>query len=48
MDAGAARLAVSRVAAWTAQGDAYRRLGEVAEAADLYRRAAEALEDFHF
>jgi tetratricopeptide (TPR) repeat protein len=35
-------------AAWTAQGDAHRRLGDVETAADLYRRAAEALQDFHF
>jgi hypothetical protein len=35
-------------AAWTAQGDAYRRLGDVDTAADLYRGAAEALQDFDF
>jgi tetratricopeptide (TPR) repeat protein len=39
----------SHVAAvWTAQGDACRLLGDVDAAADLYRRAAEALQDFHF
>jgi tetratricopeptide (TPR) repeat protein len=35
-------------AAWMAQGDAYRELGDLAAAADLYRRAAEALQDFNF
>jgi tetratricopeptide (TPR) repeat protein len=35
-------------AAWMAQGDAYRARGEVDAAADLYRRAAEALQDFNF
>jgi len=39
----------SHVAAvWLAQGDAYRDGGDVEAAADLYRRAAEALQDFNF
>ena len=35
-------------AAWLAQGDVYRGAGDVGAAADLYRRAAEALQDFRF
>ncbi|HEY6962308.1 MAG TPA: tetratricopeptide repeat protein [Gaiellaceae bacterium] len=35
-------------AAWVAQGDAYARLGDTEAAAALYRRAAEALQDFNF
>jgi tetratricopeptide (TPR) repeat protein len=35
-------------AAWVAQGDAYRADGDAPSAADLYRRAAEALQDVHF
>jgi tetratricopeptide (TPR) repeat protein len=35
-------------AAWTAEGDAYAHLGNIDTAAALYRRAAEALQDFHF
>jgi tetratricopeptide (TPR) repeat protein len=35
-------------AAWTAEGDAYARLRDMDAAAALYRRAAEALQDFHF
>jgi tetratricopeptide (TPR) repeat protein len=35
-------------AAWTAEGDAYARLGDIETAAALYRRAAEALQDFNF
>jgi tetratricopeptide (TPR) repeat protein len=35
-------------AAWTAEGDAYARLRDVDAAAALYRRAAQALQDFHF
>ncbi|HZT91429.1 MAG TPA: tetratricopeptide repeat protein [Gaiellaceae bacterium] len=35
-------------AAWTAQGDAYRRSGDDAAALDLYRRAVDALQDFRF
>jgi tetratricopeptide (TPR) repeat protein len=35
-------------AAWTAEGDAYSRLRDMDAAAALYRRAAEALQDFHF
>lgn len=35
-------------AAWTAQGDTYASQGDVAAAADLFRRAAESLQDFHF
>jgi tetratricopeptide (TPR) repeat protein len=35
-------------AAWTAEGDAYARLGDMDAAAALYRRAAESLQDFHF
>jgi len=35
-------------AAWLAQGDAYRRLGDLDAASALYRRAAESLQDFNF
>jgi tetratricopeptide (TPR) repeat protein len=35
-------------AAWLAQGDAYKRLGDLECAADLFRRAAEKLQDFNF
>lgn len=35
-------------AAWLAQGDAYRRLGDLECASDLFRRAAEKLQDFNF
>jgi tetratricopeptide (TPR) repeat protein len=35
-------------AAWLAQGDAHRRLGDLECAADMYRRAAEKLQDFNF
>jgi tetratricopeptide (TPR) repeat protein len=35
-------------AAWVAQGDAYSRLDDLDAAAGLYRRAASALQDFHF
>lgn len=35
-------------AAWIAQGDALRAAGDGEAASDLYRRAAEALQDFHF
>ena len=35
-------------AAWLAQGDLYRKQGDVEAAADLFRRAAEALQDFSF
>jgi tetratricopeptide (TPR) repeat protein len=35
-------------AAWTARGDLARELGDVEAAADHYRRAVEALQDFHF
>jgi tetratricopeptide (TPR) repeat protein len=35
-------------AAWMAQGDLYRLQGDVEAAADMFRRAAEALQDFHF
>lgn len=34
--------------AWVARGDLARALGDDATAADLYRRAAEALQDWHF
>ena len=41
--------ATSAVAATlVVRGDVRRRQGELDEAADLYRRAAEALQDFHF
>jgi tetratricopeptide (TPR) repeat protein len=33
---------------WVAQGDLARAAGDVDHAADCYRRAAEALQDFHF
>ena len=35
-------------AAWLAQGDAYKRLNDLEAASTLYRRAAEALQDFNF
>jgi tetratricopeptide (TPR) repeat protein len=35
-------------AAWMAQADAYRARGDLEAAATLYRRAAEALQDFNF
>jgi tetratricopeptide (TPR) repeat protein len=37
-----------RAAAWVAQGDLAQRRGEDRTAAALYRRAAEALQDFRF
>jgi Tfp pilus assembly protein PilF len=37
-----------RAAAWVAQGDLAVRRGEDRHAAHLYRRAAEALQDFRF
>jgi tetratricopeptide (TPR) repeat protein len=37
-----------RAAAWVAQGDLAQRRGNDREAATLYRRAAEALQDFRF
>jgi tetratricopeptide (TPR) repeat protein len=37
-----------RAAAWVAQGDLAQRRGDDSEAAALYRRAAEALQDFRF
>jgi tetratricopeptide (TPR) repeat protein len=37
-----------RAAAWIAQGDLAARRGDDARSAVLYRRAAEALQDFHF
>ena len=37
-----------RAAAWVAQGDLAQRRGDDREAAVLYRRAAEALQDFRF
>ena len=37
-----------RAAAWVAQGDLAARTGDAERAASLYRRAAEALQDFHF
>jgi tetratricopeptide (TPR) repeat protein len=37
-----------RASAWVAQGDLAARRGEMAEAARLYRRAAEALQDVRF
>jgi tetratricopeptide (TPR) repeat protein len=37
-----------RAAAWIAQGDLARRRGDDRQAAVLYRRAAEALQDFRF
>lgn len=37
-----------RAAAWIAQGDLAARRGDDRRAADLYRRSAEALQDFHF
>ena len=35
-------------AAWMAQGDLYRTQGDIEAAADMFRRAAESLQDFHF
>jgi tetratricopeptide (TPR) repeat protein len=35
-------------AAWVARGDLARSTGDTAAAAELYRHAAEALQDFHF
>ncbi len=35
-------------AAWVARGDAHRRDGDHEQAAELYRQAAERLQDFHF
>ena len=37
-----------RAAAWIARGDLLARRGDDRQAAALYRRAAEALQDFHF
>jgi tetratricopeptide (TPR) repeat protein len=37
-----------QAAAWVAQGDLARARGEESQAAELYRRAAEALQDFRF
>ena len=37
-----------RAAAWVAQGDLATRLGDDRNAAGLYRRAAETLQDFRF
>jgi hypothetical protein len=37
-----------RSAAWIAQGDLAARRGDERRAAGLYRRAAEALQDFRF
>jgi tetratricopeptide (TPR) repeat protein len=37
-----------RAAVWTAQGDLARAAGDCPGAADLYRRAVDALQDFHF
>ena len=37
-----------RAAAWVAQGDLAQRRGDDRGAAALYRRAAEALQDFRF
>ena len=37
-----------RAAAWVAQGDLAQRRGDDRKAAVLYRRAAEALQDFRF
>ena len=34
--------------AWVARGDVVRELGDVEAAADLYRRAADSLQDVHF
>jgi tetratricopeptide (TPR) repeat protein len=35
-------------AAWMAQGEAYARVGDLEASVELYRRAAEALQDFNF
>lgn len=37
-----------RAAVWTAEGDLASRRGDLAAAAERYRSAAEALQDFHF
>ena len=37
-----------RAAAWVAKGDLAARRGDDRTAAELYRRAAEALQDFNF
>ncbi len=37
-----------RAAAWIAQGDLAAERGDEGQAASLYRRAAEALQDFRF
>jgi tetratricopeptide (TPR) repeat protein len=37
-----------RAAVWLAQGEAASRTGDTQRAAELFRRAAEALQDFHF
>ena len=37
-----------RAAVWVAQGDLAARRGHHDQAAELYRRAAQALQDFHF
>lgn len=37
-----------RASVWLAQGEAATRRGDAMAAADLYKRAAEALQDFHF
>jgi tetratricopeptide (TPR) repeat protein len=40
--------ATHRAAVWVAQGDLARKRGEEGKAAEIYRRAAEALQDFRF
>jgi 3,4-dihydroxy-2-butanone 4-phosphate synthase len=35
-------------AAWMAQGEVYSRAGDLEASVELYRRAAEALQDFNF
>jgi tetratricopeptide (TPR) repeat protein len=48
-EAFAGRESVSRLAAaWMARGELASARGDMSGAADLYRRAAEALQDFHF
>ena len=49
-EAGLAQLssASHSAAAWVAQGDVAARRGDVGKAAELYRSAAEALQDFRF
>jgi tetratricopeptide (TPR) repeat protein len=37
-----------RASVWLAQGESATRRGDTTTAAELYRRAAEALQDFHF